>query len=261
LTGSAVIKADPRRELCELREYLGDRYDHRRLERHGDTVLDEFHEVGDEASFYRKSRGYLYDLTAFAASKTKLPYLERLTATVPPPARVLDYGCGIGSDGLMLLEAGYRVEFADFDNPSVAYLRWRLERRGFTAPVHDLDREVPGGFDAAFAFDVIEHVDDPERFLGELESRSRLVAVNLLEEEEDDLPIHRQLPIARLLDRAASAMIVHYGIYHGRSHLLLYRPDRSGARARIRSRGELLRGRTHARLASARTRLRAGSSA
>ena len=54
---------------------------------------------------------------------------------------MLDYGCGIGSDGLALIEAGYEVTFADFDNPSTRYLRWRLEQRGLDAPVHDLDRE------------------------------------------------------------------------------------------------------------------------
>ena len=89
---------------------------------------------------------------------TKLPYLRELARHVPPGSRLLDYGCGIGSDGLLLLEAGYRVEFADFDNPSTEFLRWRLERRGLDAPVHDLDKEVPDGFDAAYAFDVIEHV-------------------------------------------------------------------------------------------------------
>jgi hypothetical protein len=30
-------------------------------------------------------------------------------------------------------------------NPSVTYLRWRLERRGIDAPVHGLDVGVPGG--------------------------------------------------------------------------------------------------------------------
>src|SRR5438132_3672549 len=106
-------------------------------------------------------------------SPTKLPYLRALTRIVPAGARVLDYGCGIGSDGLMLLEAGYRVEFAEFDNPSAAYLRWRLERRSVDAPIHDLDGgHVPGGFDAAYAFDVIEHVREPYLFLQEMERRA-----------------------------------------------------------------------------------------
>jgi len=244
LAPAAIIKPDADRELRELREYLGDEYDEAKLRRYEQTVVEEFREVGDEQSFYRTSQGYLYDLTAFAASGTKHPYLERLTEVVPPPARVLDYGCGIGSDGLLLLEAGYRVEFADFDNPSVAYLRWRLERRGFDAPIHDLDRgEVPEGFDAAYSFDVIEHVEDPGAFLGELERRAGLVAVNLLEEEEDDLPIHHVLPIADLRRRAARGRVVHYGRYHDRrSDLVVYRPPPAGALDRLRSRVAILRG-------------------
>src|SRR5207247_5387203 len=121
------------------------------------------------------------------------PYLEELTRHLAPGARLLDYGCGIGSDGLLLLEAGYRVEFADFDNPSTAYLRWRLERREIEAPVHDLDGEVPAGFDAAYAFDVIEHVDDPIEFLGNMERRARLGMINLL----DDAPADQALPHPR----------------------------------------------------------------
>src|SRR5947209_497340 len=132
----------PEREEGELRAYLGEDFRLDRLRRYQDTLDAEFAASDDEADFYRTSKGYLYNLTAFAMTGTKLPYLRELTRRVPPGSRLLDYGCGIGSDGLMLLEAGYRVEFADFDNPSTAYLRWRLEQRGLEAAVHDLDREV-----------------------------------------------------------------------------------------------------------------------
>ena len=128
------------------------------------SLRDEFRGYDDEGRFYRESRAYLYNLTAFAMTGTKLPYLELLTRLVPPGSRVLDYGCGIGSDGLLLLAAGYEVEFADFDNPSTEYLRWRLQRRGLSAPVHDIDGVVPGGFDLAYAFDVIEHCPIRTRF-------------------------------------------------------------------------------------------------
>src|SRR4051794_33245899 len=152
---------DPDRELAELREYLGDEYSLERLQRHEVEVESEFAELGAEA-FYRSSKSYLFDLTVFAMSRTKEPYLATLARAVDPPARVLDYGCGIGSDGLLLLEAGYRVEFADFPSPSTEYLRWRLRHRGLDAPIHDLDTAPPNGdFDLAYAFDVIEHVPDP----------------------------------------------------------------------------------------------------
>ena len=224
--GAALRTFEPHREQDELREYLGADYDHERLERWQQTVASEWASCGDEESFYRSSEAYLYNLTAFAMTGTKEPYLEELVRWVSPPARVLDYGCGIGSDGLRLLEAGYRVEFAEFDNPSSAYLRWRLRRRGLEAPVHDLDRAVPGGFDAAFAFDVIEHVDDPFGFLAELESRAALVEVNLLAGAAGDQPLHRDLPVRRLVLHAARQRLLSYRVLHGCSHLIVYRPAR-----------------------------------
>jgi O-antigen/teichoic acid export membrane protein/SAM-dependent methyltransferase len=219
---SPELNLDPAREERELRDYLGSEYDRNLLERYQQTLDREFEACGDEERFYRTSRGYLYNLTAFAMTGTKLPYLRELVARVPPASRVLDYGCGIGSDGLLLLEQGYRVEFADFENPSTEFLRWRLRRRNLAAPIHDLDADVPGGFDLAYAFDVIEHVPDPFAFLGEMERRAALVLVNLLEPEPGDQALHRELPIQRLLRHAADRGIVSYAVHHGRSHLVLY---------------------------------------
>ena len=177
---------------------------------------------------------------------TKLPYLNELVRHVPAGARLLDYGCGIGSDGLMLLEAGYSVEFADFDNPSVAFLRWRLERRGFDAPVHDLDEHVPDGFDAAFAFDVIEHVPDPFAFLDEMERRAGLVEVNLLAPVPFDQELHHELPIRKLLQHVARRRLVAYRLLYGRSHLVLYRPEPARPLGRTFALARLAAGRVRA---------------
>jgi SAM-dependent methyltransferase len=199
--------------------------------------------VKDPRAFYRTSSAYLYDLTAFAMSGTKLPYLRALTRRVPPPARILDYGCGIGSDGLLLLEAGYRVAFADFQNPSVEYLRWRLATRGLTAQIHDLDLGVPAGFDAAMAFDVIEHVEDPFAFLHELEQHARLVEVNFLEEEAGVHPLHHELPVKKLLSHVATRRLRFYRLLHDRSHLVLYEPGLASGAGRLLSRSRLAAGR------------------
>jgi hypothetical protein len=218
------IPHDPQAELEELRRYLGTAYDHALLEGHQRAVVEERARVADDAELYRTSQAYLYDLTVFAMSPTKLPYLRDLTELVPPPAHLLDYGCGIGSDGLRLIEAGYTVSFADFDNPSTRYLRWRLAQRGIEAAVHDLDAAPPpGGHDAVYCFDVIEHVEDPFALLGRLERSAGLVCVNFLRERGEGNPLHRRLPIARLLLHAARRGIVRYRRYHGRSHLVLYR--------------------------------------
>ena len=189
-----------------------------------EAVDEELAEVGDEATLYRTSQMYLYNLTVFAMSRTKEPYLADLADLVAPGARVLDYGCGIGSDGLALLEAGYEVGFADFANPSTEYLRWRLRKRGLDAPIYDLDSDPPpAGWDAAYSFDVIEHVEDPFAFLENLERLAGLIVVNFLEPAPDEPEVHRhELPIPELLDYAAHRRLRRYRRYHGRSHLVLY---------------------------------------
>ncbi|HEX4106516.1 MAG TPA: methyltransferase domain-containing protein [Solirubrobacteraceae bacterium] len=227
----ATVAVDPEAEERELREYLGARYEHLRLQQWAHQLDEEFRQIGDEQEFYRRSEGYLYNLTAFAMSRTKVPYLQDLVRLCPPPARLLDYGCGIGSDGLALSAAGYDVSFADFDNPSTRYLRWRLQRRGLDGvAVYDLDRDPPpGGFDLAFAFDVLEHVADPFALLDELERRARIVLVNVLEPVADDVEVHhRELPVQALIDHATTHGLRRHRRYHGRVHLLGYAPCAGG---------------------------------
>jgi SAM-dependent methyltransferase len=245
----APIAIDPDRELAELKEYLGDTYDHARLQRYEEAVDEELAQVGDEPTLYRTSQMYLYNLTAFAMSRTKEPYLADLTDLVPAGARILDYGCGIGSDGLLLLEAGYEVGFADFANPSTEYLRWRLEKRGLDAPIYDLDSAPPEpGWDAAYSFDVIEHVDDPFAFLAGLERLAHLVVVNFLEPVPDEPDVHHELPIPQLLSHAAARRLRRYHVYYGRSHLVLYE-GKPGSQVFGRAKVALgrIRGKTSAR--------------
>jgi SAM-dependent methyltransferase len=234
------IRFDPAREEEELREYLGAEFELDRLWHYQEQLDAEVAAAPDEATFYRTSRAYLYNLTAFAMTGTKLPYLRELTRRIPPGARLLDYGCGIGSDGMMLLEAGYEVEFADFDNPSTQYLRWRLARRGHEARIHDLARDVPSGFDAAFAFDVIEHVPDPFDFLAQMEARARIVEVNFLEPAPGDQKLHHELPIRSLVAHAARQRLLLYRVLHGRSHLVLYEPEAAATAARLINRGRVI---------------------
>lgn len=216
------------RHLVELRRYLGEDFDPARLIGHEAEVAAEAAAAPDEATFYRTSRAYLYDLTAFAMSGTKDAYLDEVRRHLPTDGRVLDLGCGIGADGLDLLDEGHDVHFADFDNPSTAYLRWRLVQRGVDPDpiVHDVEGEVPGGFHVAFAFDVVEHVADPWALLATLEQRADVVVVNLLEDDDHDhghQDLHHPLPIDAILAHARDRGLLHHEVHHARSHLVAYR--------------------------------------
>ena len=230
-----ALRHDPAREEAELRAYLGDAYDHDRLVRWEEQLEHEARALGDEQRLYRESEAYLYTLTAFAMTGTKLPYLREVLRVVPEGGRVLDVGCGIGSDGLMLLEAGFEVEFADFDNPSTRYLRWRLERRRLGAVVHDLDAgPFPARFHLAYAFDVLEHVDDPLGLLAAMESAARVVCVNLVEDDRSVLH-HRSLPVEAIAARARErGLIVDRPFHDGRVRLVIYGASSASPDARPR---------------------------
>jgi hypothetical protein len=72
------------RDLAELRRYLGDAFDQALLESHQSAVEREEDAAPDEATFYRTSQSYLYDLTVFAMSGTKTPYLDAIESVVAP---------------------------------------------------------------------------------------------------------------------------------------------------------------------------------
>jgi SAM-dependent methyltransferase len=205
------------------------------------ALESELDDLGEDR-LYRESQVYLYDLTVFAMSGTKEPYLDLIARHIPSGGRLLDYGCGIGSDGLRLLEAGYEVEFADFDNPSVEYLRWRLARRGIEAPIHNLDDgfDLPR-VDLAYSFDVIEHVDDPFAFLARLEEVSDRVLVNFLAPDPHDTAVHHDLPIRKLLRHAARRRLVEYELHHERSHVVLYGTSAAGAVGYFRNLARVMR--------------------
>lgn len=219
-----------RDDVDDLKAYLADHFDPRALLDHRARVEAEEHSAPDHGTLYRTSEAYLYDLTMFSVWGTKEPYLATIRRLVPAPARVLDYGCGIGSDGLRLMDGGYDVAFADYDNPSTRFLRWRLSQRGAVADVFDIDQRVPGGFDLVYSFDVIEHVDDPFGFLGILESKGALVMVNFLEPDPSEAHVHYKLPIARLIAHAVRCGLVHYRRHEQRSHLVVYHSPAAGGR-------------------------------
>jgi SAM-dependent methyltransferase len=84
----------------------------------------------------------------------------------PPPKRIIDVGCGIGSYGRGLLADGYDWIGAEVNAVDCAELaRLNLPHRqvdGRTLPFED------ASFDAALCLEVLEHIEEPGAFLAEI---------------------------------------------------------------------------------------------
>lgn len=118
----------------------------------------------DVEDFYRGTKNYLYNSTLFYYSHDRvdlhthwLELKERFGIN-----SVIDFGCGVGNDGLKMLESGVKVIFSDFQSPSLDFLRWRLSKRKVEAQAEVLDlgklyKERPKA-DMLWAVDVLEHM-------------------------------------------------------------------------------------------------------
>ena len=84
----------------------------------------------------------------------------------PPPRRIIDVGCGIGSYGRGLRADGYDWFGIEVDAADCA----ELTRLGLPH-AHTDGRSLPAAdasFDAALCLDVLEHIDEPRAFLREV---------------------------------------------------------------------------------------------
>lgn len=134
--------------------------------------------------------------------------LATLRRFVPQGSRILDFGCGAG--GLTAeLALVYDVVGVDFSAPALEVAR----ERGLKVHLVNSSDALPTGFDAACAFDVIEHVDDDMAELRRLAAAVRpggivmvtVPAYRVLWGQMDNVAGHRRRYRLRGLERVVRA--------------------------------------------------------
>jgi len=130
--------------------------------------------------FYSSTRAYLYDLTRWHSSlRYPYPMVTGNFARKNGFDHILEFGCGIGTDGLYLLEQGFKVSFYDFRNACTEYLSWRLKQRGFSANIYYAGEDELPENDLTLAVDVIEHLVDPENTLKSITKHTSAVSLHI----------------------------------------------------------------------------------
>lgn len=148
--------------------------------------------------FYRSTQSYVFEHVWWHATDTAtnavnvelLHYARRLGAK-----RYLDFGAGVGANGLLFAQFGFHVTLADISTAMLEFARWRLQRRGLNAELIDLNRQsLPDDqFDFVTAVDVFEHLPKPEIELRQINRAMRVAGTlvfNCQTAEDDDRPMH-----------------------------------------------------------------------
>ncbi len=82
--------------------------------------------------------------------------------------KVLDIGCGTGVNAVHLDSMGFEVTGIDLSKTAIE----KFTERGFSGLVHDITSNIPfedNSFEMVFASEVIEHLDDVNAFLSEIQ--------------------------------------------------------------------------------------------
>ena len=154
------------------------------------------------AAFYRTQVVEAYELAHWHAGLTtgEVPLNYARTAALAREvgaARVLDFGCGIGSGSIVLAGTGAEVHSADIASNLLALTGHRLARHGHTPHLIDLttsEKPRTNYYDLISCFDVLEHIPDQLATVKELETYlragGRLVCNFFNDSSDPDRPMH-----------------------------------------------------------------------
>lgn len=145
------------------------------------------------AAFYRTSTQLAADLAAWhetAARQQRTEWVVHVAQTTGAKSAV-DIGCGAGQDLRALADAGLMIHGVE---PNLTLREALLSRLADTDGVlwDDVEHAPIETADLLICIDVLEHIPDPESFLGSIARRARLGAVLIEQTSTYDIgtPLH-----------------------------------------------------------------------
>lgn len=121
--------------------------------------------------FYCQAENYIFDLAQWHMSDGLKQQTQRIVdfCRQQKLRRLLDYGCGIGEDGIALAEAGFEVTLADVPGKTLQFARWRVQQRGLQVHFIEIwdgdDSPLQETYDGIICLEVLEHLWNPPAIL------------------------------------------------------------------------------------------------
>jgi len=167
--------------LSELKSYLGK--DFKEYYDSSWALADEWnkknpHTKDEIINFYKNTKNYLFNLVIWHESGERRNFQEDLKLLLEKFSikSVIDFGCGVGSDSLFLLENNIETFMIDFNCPSTDFLKWRMAKRNLLeGKFLDADNiDVLPASEMFWAIDVLEHIPDPEEVIEKLSDETKI---------------------------------------------------------------------------------------
>lgn len=175
-------EADARKScLVELSEYTGLPVEEveRRCEKAVDEQRGQWYESDRSTpdaliDFYNECDAYIFELLWWhALQQGDAPAWNARLLTLAREhgvRRYLDFGAGVGTNGILLARDGIEITLADISDVMQKFARWRFDLRELAAHWVDLKTTPlePERYDMISAVDVLEHVANPLETLEQL---------------------------------------------------------------------------------------------
>lgn len=164
-------------------------------------------------NFYTNSTIYIFDLMWWHSITMGLSPLRRINvlefALTQGIKNYLDYGCGVGSTGILFAKHGLEVTLTDIGHKVLKFAAWRFKKRNLNVNVINFSEKLPkSNYELISAFDVLEHLVNIEVLVINIYSalvKNGYFVINLGDGQEESYPQHINHDTRRILDTVINA--------------------------------------------------------
>lgn len=120
--------------------------------------------------YYRISKTYIDAMAVYNITGKKLRLFSKyfkIIRSFPDVKKIIDFGCGVGSDSLQLSELGYKVIGIDVNSIASNFFKFRIKKHKSKTKFLLASKNIPK-CDMVLCLDTLEHVYDPYKTIDKL---------------------------------------------------------------------------------------------